>query len=153
MSVTKHWYQTCHWLNLHRHTKKSVDTFQERHRVEWAHATWSDPPARPTAGMRRCGAVNQFVQPAKNLREISFVCKYTVSNVVHQTQQAFPPVAQWDQRPATCCWMTVKSRRPDQNPSKAKKQDYFKGVFFWIISLYCIVILVLAKFVSTPQWK
>ena len=21
-------------------------------------------------------------------------------------------------------------RRPDQNPSKAKKQDYFKGVFF-----------------------
>ena len=24
---------------------------------------------------------------------------------------------------------------------ESKKQDYFKGVFFWIISLYCIVIL------------
>ena len=48
-------------------------------------------------------------------------------------------VAQWDPRPATCCWMTVKSRRPDQNPSKAKKQDYFKGFFFlnYIPVLYC----------------
>jgi len=62
-------------------------------------------------------------------------------------------VAQWDPRPATCCWMTVKSRRPDKNPSKAKKQDYFKGVFLWIISLYCIVIFDLAKFVLTPNWK
>jgi len=34
-----------------------------------------------------------------------------------------------------------KSHRPDQNPSTAKKQDYFKGVFFRIISLYCIVFL------------
>ena len=33
----------------------------------------------------------------------------------------------------------VKSRRPDQTPSTAKKQDYFKGVFFRII--YCIVFL------------
>ena len=49
--------------------------------------------------------------------------------------------SQWDPRPATCCWMIVKSRRPDQNPSTAKKQDYFKGVFFRIISLYCIVFL------------
>ena len=40
------------------------------------------------------------------------------------------PVAQYDPRPAMCCWMTVKSRRPDQNPSKARKQDYFKGAFF-----------------------
>ena len=55
--------------------------------------------------------------------------------------RAQSPVAQWDPRPATCCWMTVKSRRPDQNPSTAKKQNYFKGVFFLIISLYCIVFL------------
>jgi len=61
-----------------------------------------------------------------------------------------PPVAQWDPRPATCCWMTVKSRRPDQNPAKAKKQDYFKGVFFLIISLW---FWILAKFVSTPHWN
>ena len=40
-------------------------------------------------------------------------------------------------QPYTCCWMTVKSRRPDHHPSTAKKQDYFKGVFF----LYCIVFL------------
>jgi hypothetical protein len=41
-----------------------------------------------------------------------------------------PPVAQWDPRPAIYHWMTKKDRRPDQNPSEAKKQDYFKGVFF-----------------------
>ena len=54
--------------------------------------------------------------------------------------RAQAPVAQWDLRPATCCWMTVKSRRPDQNPSTAKKQDYFKGVFLpnYIPVLYCV---------------
>jgi len=38
-----------------------------------------------------------------------------------------PPIAEWDPRPATYNWMTVKNCRPDQNPSKAKNQDYFKG--------------------------
>jgi len=41
-----------------------------------------------------------------------------------------PPIAQWDQRPATYYWMTSKERRPEQNPCKAKEQKYFKGVFF-----------------------
>ena len=52
-----------------------------------------------------------------------------------------PPVAQWDPRPATCCWMTVKSRRPDQNLSKAKKQVHFNGGFLpnYIPVLYCVL--------------
>jgi len=62
---------------------------------------------------------------------------------VHQTQHAssYPVRGIQDMPRAAGIWMTVKSRRLDQNPSKAKKQDYFKGVFFRIISLYCIVML------------
>ena len=45
-------------------------------------------------------------------------------------RQNMPPVALWDPRPVTYHWMTTKERRPEQNPCKAKKQEYFKGIFF-----------------------
>lgn len=41
-----------------------------------------------------------------------------------------PPLANWDPRPATYHWMTSTDRRPDQTPTKAKDQDYFKNIFF-----------------------
>jgi len=63
-----------------------------------------------------------------------------------------PPVAQWDQRPARCCWMSkvadrTKIRRKQRNKIilKGFSSELYPCIVLWFWTL--------AKFVSTPHWK
>ena len=64
--------------------------------------------------------------------------------------QNMPSVTQSDTKPPTRYWLAKKNRRPDQLPSEAEEQDYFKGIFvqlgseklwiFWI-QQFCTLLL------------
>lgn len=87
--------------------------------------------ARMLAAKPHSADVERLISSYNQLKtaERSSLSESTLSEML-SIRHNMPPIALWDPRPATYNWMTSKERRPEQNPSKAKEQKYFKGVFF-----------------------